>query len=85
MIADVVTVDGTTVLASVADIEELHLVNGATLTHEPTTGAAASSLVLTVGTLTIDDTSSIDVSGRGYVGGVYTTPARTLGNGVYLA
>jgi hypothetical protein len=53
----------------------LSLVNGAVLTHLPTTAAQVYSLLLTVtNNLLIDGNSSINVSARGYV------PGRTVGN-----
>jgi RHS repeat-associated protein len=48
----------------------LILLNGAVLTHSPTTGTTLNKLDITVtGLLQIDPTSRIDVSGRGYLGG----------------
>jgi RHS repeat-associated protein len=58
------TVDG------VHTFENLILVNGAVLTHSPTTATKVNKLDITVtGTLQIDATSKIDVSNRGFLGG----------------
>ncbi len=49
---------------------DLFLVNGAVLTHSPTTATKVNKLDITVtGTLQIDATSKIDVTGRGFLGG----------------
>ncbi|HEV8719169.1 MAG TPA: tandem-95 repeat protein [Candidatus Binatia bacterium] len=46
------------------------LLNGAVLTHSPTTGTTQGKLdILVTGTIQIDNTSRIDVSGRGFLGG----------------
>ncbi|OGV75042.1 MAG: hypothetical protein A3K18_14425 [Lentisphaerae bacterium RIFOXYA12_64_32] len=56
-------------------VGNLDILNGAMLTHQATTTTQAYSLLLTVtDDLTIDSTSKIDVSNRGYLIG------RTLGN-----
>ncbi len=74
-IADTVVLSGSgTVAATVsgAPIQagNLSLVDGATLTHLPTTTAEAYSLVVTVtNNLLVDGTSSINVSARGYLPG----------------
>jgi hypothetical protein len=48
----------------------LTLKNGAVLTHSPTTPIKVNKLDITVtGTLQVDGTSRIDVSGRGFLGG----------------
>ena len=69
-------VTGTTLTIDGAhDLAGLYLLGGATVTHSPTTADAEHSMALTVTDgVWIDGTSSIDVSGRGYVGG------RTIGN-----
>ena len=58
--------------------------NGAVLTHSQTTTDEVHSLNLAVYHLTIDETSTIDVSGRGYLGGGasfnFSYYGRTLGN-----
>jgi RHS repeat-associated protein len=55
--------------------QSLHLTNNATLTHPPATATNTFSLDLVVAdTLTVDSTSKIDVTGKGYLAG------RTLGN-----
>jgi hypothetical protein len=82
---DSVLIDGVEVLMTGAlKIAELTLVNGATLTTPETTNTQAYRLELDVlGAVTIDSTSSIDVSGRGYLGGYRggnTYAGRTLGN-----
>ncbi len=60
----VLTVDGPHTFAN------LVLLNGATLTHSPTTATKANKLDITVtGTFQIDATSKIDLSGRGFLGG----------------
>ncbi|MBM4025373.1 MAG: hypothetical protein FJ280_08190, partial [Planctomycetes bacterium] len=57
------------------EVSNLSLLNGATLTHQATTANTEYSLLVSVnGTLAIDATSRIDVSGRGYL------PGRTVGN-----
>jgi hypothetical protein len=56
------------------------VINGATLTHQPTTSAQEYSLRLTItNNLLVDSSSAIDVSGRGYVDDS-TLGALTLGN-----
>ncbi len=48
----------------------LILVNGAVLTHSPTTSSMAEKLnIIVTGTLQVDATSRIDVTGRGFLGG----------------
>ena len=60
----VLAVDGTHTFAN------LVLLNGATLTHSPTTATKVNKLDITVtGTIQIDASSKIDVSGRGFLGG----------------
>ncbi|MCZ6877434.1 MAG: hypothetical protein O7G29_04760, partial [Acidobacteria bacterium] len=62
--ASTLTVDGSHTFAN------LLLLNGTILTHSPTTGFQVGNMDLTVtGTLQIDATSRIDVSGRGFLGG----------------
>jgi hypothetical protein len=66
---DDLVVDGAT-LTLIGDgaINSLRLVNGAKLTHPPATETTAYRLKLTVsGSVEIDDSSSIDVSGCGYL------------------
>ena len=61
----------------------LILTDNSILTHSSATTETTSSLELDVGTLTIDETSSIDVSGKGYLGGRQGGTddyGRTLGN-----
>ena len=58
------TIDGAHVFAN------LILANGAVLTHSPTTATKVNRLDLVVtGSLQVDGTSRIDVSGRGFLGG----------------
>ena len=60
----ILTVDGAHTFAN------LVLLNGATLTHTPTTATKVNKLEITVtGTIQVDATSKIDVSGRGFLGG----------------
>ena len=59
-----ITVNGSHTFAN------LILANGARLTHSPTTATKVGRLDITVsGTLTVDATSRIDVTGRGFLGG----------------
>ena len=76
------------------EFNSLTLRNNAFITHSAATSSTESLLDLTItGTLTIDATSSIDVSGKGYLGGYRgdnSSPyGRTLGNttdgGTYLS
>ncbi len=57
------------------------LMNGAILTHSPTTGTTLGKLdIVVTGTIQIDSTSRIDVSGRGFLGGGQTgNPSATNG------
>ena len=46
------------------------LLNGAVLTHSPTTGTTQGKLdIVVTGTIQVDNTSRIDVTGRGFLGG----------------
>jgi hypothetical protein len=48
----------------------LTLTNGAVLTHSPTTATKVNKLDIRItGTLTVDATSRIDATGRGFLGG----------------
>ncbi|CAB1061810.1 hypothetical protein D1BOALGB6SA_6585, partial [Olavius sp. associated proteobacterium Delta 1] len=61
----------------------LTLTNGSVLTHSAATTATTSRLNLEVEALSIDGTSAIDVSGKGYLGGGRSATGdygRTLGN-----
>jgi hypothetical protein len=58
-----VTIDGT------HSFRNVELLNGAVLTHSETTTAVAFSLDVSIWTVTVDETSTIDVTGRGYLGG----------------
>ncbi len=75
-------VDGAvlTVVGSHA-FRNVELLNGAVLTHRETTDTDEYSLDLSAWTLTIDDTSAIDLDGRGYIGGrSFNESGRTVGN-----
>jgi len=70
-----IIVDGCTVtINGVHTFKDFLVVNSGVITHSPCTETTTSSLYITVDNLTIDATSTIDVTGRGYVRG------RTLGN-----
>ncbi len=58
-----VTVDGT------HSFRNVELLNGAVLNHSETTATEAFSVDISVWTLIMDETSIIDVAGRGYLGG----------------
>jgi hypothetical protein len=79
--------DGRTVAVSGRlTLGSLELRNGSVLTHPGATTTTTPRLDIVVGRLTVDATSRIDVSGRGYLGG-WTggnggDAGRTLGNGV---
>ncbi|MCP4984806.1 MAG: hypothetical protein GY928_01710, partial [Colwellia sp.] len=81
-----VTVDGATLTVNGAHtFNNLTLTNNATLTHSDTTTTDEYRLDVTVtNTLTIDTSSSIDVTGKGYLGGNSGgnsgNYARTIGN-----
>jgi len=47
----------------------ISVTNNSVITHLPTTAAASFRVDLSAGTLTVDATSKIDVSGRGFLGG----------------
>jgi len=66
------TVDGpyTVTVDGPHQFESLTLRNGATITHSPTTATTLGKLDITVfGTLQVDSTSRIDVTGKGFLGG----------------
>ncbi|MCK6556256.1 Ig-like domain-containing protein [Candidatus Binatia bacterium] len=70
-----VTVDGTRTFRNV------ELLNGAVLTHRLTDTTTEYRLDVSAWTLTVDATSRVDVTGRGYVGGRnYDEAGRTAGN-----
>ena len=57
------------------------MVNGAVLTHREADAATTPSLAFEAWTLSVDSTSAIDLSGRGYIGGrEYRESGRTAGN-----
>lgn len=62
-----------------ARIGRLVLTNNAVLTHRPTSLNAESRLELIVTDLEIDSTSRIDVSAKGYIGGLTTGNSRQTG------
>ncbi len=62
-------------------LANLELVNGAVLNHLPADAVSSHLVDLSVWTLTIDETSAIDVSGLGYLGGTDTDePGQSAGN-----
>jgi len=70
-------------------VDSMSITNGAELTQQPTTPSQPYSLLLTVSnSLAVDDTSSINVSGKGYLAG-YTVgntnagAATSFGGGSY--
>src|SRR4029077_12332347 len=69
----------TLVLNGLHVFANLILLNGAVLTHAPTTSTKLNRLEITVnGTLQVDATSRIDVTGRGFLGG--GQPGNPFGN-----
>jgi hypothetical protein len=78
------TIDGATVSATSADPATLRLLNGAVLTHPPATTGDAPRLEVVANILVVDGASRIDVSGRGFLGGLTGDNAveagRTFGN-----
>jgi hypothetical protein len=72
--SDRLTLDGSRMSVSKIDPLTLTLVGGAVLTHPPGTLMTSSRLDISADALSIDETSSIDVTARGFVGG------RTLDN-----
>ncbi|MBI5741952.1 MAG: Ig-like domain-containing protein [Nitrospirae bacterium] len=70
-----VTVNGT------HSFKNIDLLNGAALTHSDTDTAQEFSLNISAWSLSIDGTSSLDVTGKGYIGGRgYYEQGRTAGN-----
>ncbi|MBI3783118.1 MAG: Ig-like domain-containing protein, partial [Deltaproteobacteria bacterium] len=67
---DHVTIDAARVSVSQTSPATLTLKNGATLTHPGATSSAATEVDIQVGTLAVDASSSIDVTGRGLLGGL---------------
>jgi hypothetical protein len=78
--ADNLVVSGTGVMAATAggapiQANAVAVVNGAVLTHQPATADHVYALAMAItGSLTIDASSRLDVTGRGYLAG------RTVGN-----
>ena len=76
-----------TVSGSLTAAGQIVLQNQSTLTHASATTSAASRLEIKTTALTIDSTSKIDVSGRGYLGayqgGNNSTNGRTLNNATW--
>jgi hypothetical protein len=62
----------------------IELLNGAVLTHSETDATVAYNLNISAWTITVDASSSINVDGRGYIGGSKAgnnqTTGRTVGN-----
>ncbi|MBL9167133.1 MAG: carboxypeptidase regulatory-like domain-containing protein [Verrucomicrobiales bacterium] len=84
---DHVIVEGSRVSGNLVTLSSLLLTNGAVLTHDGTGAASESRLELQVTDLIISSDSRIDVSGRGYLGGLNganagSSSGRTLGNTV---
>jgi hypothetical protein len=81
---DHVVIDAATVSVQSCRPATMILRNGAVLTHPRATASTVPYLEVTTSTLTVDATSRIDVSGRGYLGGRAGDNAsevgRTLGN-----
>ncbi len=77
--------------ASTVNGTSLALQNSSLLSHAVTTSAAVYTLTIDVGTLTVDASSSIDVTGRGFTGSTggfgrtwsATSPAGTTTGGSY--
>lgn len=64
-----IVIDGSTLVIGYLDADEVSLRNGGLLTHQSTTTLAGYRLEVGATTsVTIDATSRIDVSGRGYLG-----------------
>ena len=77
--------DNALVSATNINVATLVLTNGAVLTHPGADLTSEHRLLITVGTLTISTNSRIDVSGRGYLGGLSganfaSQTGRTFGN-----
>jgi hypothetical protein len=81
-----IVVDGRSVaLSGLVQLPSLTLRNGAVLSHPPHAGRQTAGLHLVVSNLVIDGSSRIDVSGRGYAGGLVAynggqPRGRTLGD-----
>ena len=88
-----IRIDGGTVTINGAhSFHNVELVSGAVLTHSDTTTTEQFALNISAWTITIDSTSSVDVTGKGYLGGGKTglgetahtvgfTPGAGSGNG----
>ncbi|MCA9505143.1 MAG: hypothetical protein KC616_18775 [Myxococcales bacterium] len=75
-----VVIDGARVtLVGAHRWRNVELRNGAVLTHRETTDTAEYRIDLEAWTLTIDATSAIDVTARGYLGGTAGLPGATVG------
>ncbi|CAB1062302.1 hypothetical protein D1BOALGB6SA_7078, partial [Olavius sp. associated proteobacterium Delta 1] len=71
------------ILSGPLKANSLALLSGSLLTHSGATTETTSRLELEVGVLTVDGTSAIDVTGKGYLGGGRSATGdygRTLGN-----
>ncbi len=77
-----IRIDGATVtIVGAHAFRNVEIVNGGKLTHRKTDLVDEFELDLDVWTLTVDMTSSVDVSGLGYLGGKATSESgQTLGN-----
>jgi hypothetical protein len=80
--SDRLVIDAAQVSVSVLHPAALTLQNGAVLTQPGATTSSAPHLQLDVGTLTIDGTSKIDLTGRGFLGGLTGTNTDTVGRTV---
>jgi hypothetical protein len=81
---ELIVVDSVLTVNGTINAGVLHLESGSILTHSPATTAMTYSLHIEADDLVIDSTSSIDVDGRGYLGGHAgdnaNTSGRTLNN-----
>ncbi len=80
------TLDGSTITVGgpVNVTNDLTLKNGSLLTHSAATALTKFKLDVTAGTITLNDTSKIDVSGRGFLGG-YTAGNSSINGMTYDA
>jgi len=84
VVSDELLVDGSTLLSQNLTADKLTIHNSGLLSQLRTTTSQEYRLELATGTLSIDSTSKIDVSSRGYLGGNSggnsSTYGRTVGN-----
>jgi hypothetical protein len=78
IMADRVVLYGSSIVSSKVTSNTLSLRNGSTISHSSASTTSTSKLELNAAEMTIDTTSKIDVSGRGYLG------AWQGGNNVYI-